>query len=400
MNHEELMKMSAEELTKHISDLAVQAKTAEGEALDAIMKEAEDAKAIIDDAKKRASLASMAASAKPVEEKETEKDSDVKAMAERGALAKQGAKAMYSAQLISKQIKNDLSVAQTAPVVHTAPDVKETFNDVSSLIDRVRAVPLMGGETYQRGYVKNYGNGGGTTAEGANYSANEPAFGYVTITKEKVTAYTEEPEEMTKLPNANYDGIVESSVARAVRRVITRQIINGNGSNGTIKGIFYNPASADDDVIDRSTDIALEEITADTLDEIIYDYGGSEDVEAIATLILNKADLKAFAKVKDKQGRKVYTIVNNGNSGTIDGVPFIINSACAALSATATAAGAYCMAYGVLENFELAIFSDIETLKSTESKFKEGQIAYRASTFVGGAVVAHNGFIRVKKSTE
>ena len=103
--------------------------------------------------------------------------------------------------------------------------------------------------------------------------------------------------------------------------------------------------------------------------------------------------------LRDEKGQKVYTIVNNGNSGTIDGVPFIINSACAALSAAATSANAYCMAYGVLENFELAVFSDIDARKSEDFKFATGQIAYRASAFVGGAVAAHNGFIRVKKGS-
>ncbi len=399
MNHEELIKMSTVELTKHIADLAEQAKTAEGEALAAIMAEAEDAKAIIDDAKKRASLASMAAAAEPVKAAETEKASSIKAMEERGAKAKKGAEVKYSAQAISKKINGSLTVDDTAPVVHTAADVKETFNDVSSLIDRVKIVSLSGGETYQRGYVKSYGAAGGVTAEGANYSSSEPEFGYVTISKEKVTAYAEEPEEMAKLPNADYDGIVEKSITSNVRKKITKQIISGDGSTGSIKGIFYNPASATDDVIDRDTDISVAAISNTTLDEIVYSYGGDEDVESIAVLILNKKDLKAFAMLRDQDGRKVYTIVNNGNTGTIDGVPFIINSECSALSDSNTAANAYCMAYGALENFELAVFSDIDARKSEDYKFKEGQIAYRASILVGGAVAAYNGFIRVKKGS-
>lgn len=399
MNHEELIKMSTVELTKHIADLAEQAKTAEGEALAAIMAEAEDAKAIIDDAKKRASLASMAAAAEPVKAAETEKASSVKAMEERGAKAKKGAEVKYSAQAISKNIKGSLTVDDTAPVVHTATDVKETFNDVSSLIDRVKIVSLSGGETYQRGYVKSYGAAGGVTAEGANYSSSEPEFGYVTISKEKVTAYAEEPEEMAKLPNADYDGIVEKSITSNVRKKITKQIISGDGSTGSIKGIFYNPASATDDVIDRDTDISVASISNTTLDEIVYSYGGDEDVESIAVLILNKKDLKAFAMLRDQDGRKVYTIVNNGNTGTIDGVPFIINSECNALSDSNTAANKYCMAYGALENFELVVFSDIDARKSEDYKFKEGQIAYRASILVGGAVAAYNGFIRVKKGS-
>lgn len=119
-------------------------------------------------------------------------------------------------------------------------------------------------------------------------------------------------------------------------------------------------------------------------------------MEDIAVLILNKMDLKKFAKLRDKQGRKVYTIVNHGNTGTIDEVPYIINSACAEISTDAENAGKYCMAYGPLSNYEVAIFSDIDAQKSTEYKFKQGQIAYKASVFMGGNVVAKNGFIRVK----
>ena len=91
--------------------------------------------------------------------------------------------------------------------------------------------------------------------------------------------------------------------------------------------------------------------------------------------------------------------MNHGNTGTIDGVPFVINSACKAISDTATAAGAYIMAYGPLENYEMAIFSDIDARKSTDYKFKQGQIAYRADIFAGGAVAAYNGFIRAKKAS-
>ena len=408
MKHDELIKMSVKELEKHIAALAKQGETAEGEALDAIVAEVEDAKAIIADAKNRAKLAGLAAVADPEDgdgddgkKGETEEaKGKVKAFEERGAAVKAGKGVKFAAKNIARGVNASLSVSQTAPVTHTANDVKETFNDVSSLIDRVKAVPLNGGETYTRGFVKSYGNGGGMgTSEGGSYAGNEPAFGYVTIEKQKVTAYTEEPEEMVKLPNADYDGVVESSVTRAIRRIITRQIINGDGTTGNIKGIFYNPASASDDVIDRNTDITLSAIDETTLDNIIYSYGGDEDVEAVATLILNKADLKAFALLRDDLGRKVYTIVNNGNSGTIDGVPFIINAACDAVSATKTSATPYCMAYGVLENFELAVFSDIDARKSEDFKFSTGQIAYRASAFVGGAVAAHNGFIRVKRAS-
>ena len=277
---------------------------------------------------------------------------------------------------------------------YTSPDIMPTFNNVSSLIDRVKTVPLPGGESYKRPFVESYGDGAGSTNEGADYNLSEPNFGYAEIVREKITAYAEEPEEMVKLPDADYDGVVEESVTRAIKRYASRQILIGPGGTGKFRGIFYNPAEEDEQIIDPATDITtITAITETTLDEIIYSYGGDEEVEDVAVLILNKKDLKKFAMLRDKQGRKVYTIKNHGNTGTIDEVPYIINSACTEVGGTAEA---YCMAYGPLSNYEVAVFSDIDARKSEHYKFKQGQIAYRADVFMGGNVVAKNGFIRVK----
>lgn len=404
MKYEDLIKMSAKDLKARLKDLNAQAASAKGEALDALIEEADMIDGILKDAQNRQKLAGMAAAAGEAtpaagEGGEGSEDPKAKAKETRGKAIKDGKNVKFSAKAITKNVKA-LTSADTAMPVHTAADVNETFNDVSSLVDRVRNVPLEGGETYQRGFVKSYGDGAGATAEGADYNPSEPTFGYVTIKKEKITAYTEEPEEMVKLPNADYDSVVEGSVTKAIRRYLSRQILIGDGSTSKFKGIFHNPTEAAEQVIDPATDITTISVIDDgTLDEIIYSYGGDEEVEDVAVLILNKKDLKAFAKLRDKQGRKVYTIVNHGNTGTIDGVPYIINSACKAISDTATVAGDYSMAYGPLQNYEMAIFSDIDARKSTDYKFKQGQIAYRADIFAGGAVAAYNGFVRVKKAS-
>lgn len=405
MKYEDLIKMSAKDLKARLKDLNAQAATAKGEALDALLEEADVIDGILKDAQARQRLAGMAAAAGEGAEGaageggEGSEDPKAKAKDTRGKAIKDGKNVKFSAKAVTKNVKALTSEGVAMPT-HTAADVNETFNDVSSLVDRVKNVQLDGGETYQRGFVKSYGDGAGATAEGADYNPSEPTFGYVTIKKEKITAYTEEPEEMVKLPNADYDSVVEGSVTKAIRRYLSRQILIGDGSTSKFKGIFHNPAEAKEQVIDPATDITTITVIDDgTLDEIIYSYGGDEEVEDVAVLILNKKDLKAFAKLRDKQGRKVYTIVNHGNTGTIDGVPYIINSACKAISDTATAAGDYSMAYGPLQNYEMAIFSDIDARKSTEYKFKQGQIAYRADIFAGGAVAAYNGFVRVKKAS-
>lgn len=404
MKHEELLKLTKDQLNARLKEIGASAKTAEGDVLDALLTEAQDIRDILDQAKKREQLQGFADSAEDPQpgqgEKDEPSDAPVKAYDKRGKALKDGAGVKFSARIATPKVKASLSVEQTAPVVHTAPDLNQTVNPVSALIDMVKAVPLQGGETYQRGFVKDYGaDGAGATEEGAAYNDVEPSFGYVTIEKQKVTAYTEEPEEMQKLPNADYDSVIEGSVSKAIRRFLSRQILIGDGTTANLKGIFYNPTKAAEQVIDPATDIdTITAIDDGTLDEIIYSFGGDEEVEGVATLILNKQDLKAFAKLRDKQGRKVYTIVNRGQTGTIDGVPFVINSACAAVSDSKTAAGAYEMAYGYLQSYELAIFSDIDVRRSDDYKFKNGQTAFRASMFAGGSVAAWNGFIRVKKA--
>ena len=402
MKYEDLIKMSVKDLKARLKDLNKQATAAAGEALTGLIEEAEIIDGILVDAVTRQKMANMAAAAGEEDpaatEGESTEDPKDKVRADRGAKLKDGQVVKFNAKKVL-QVQNALSVAQTVTPTTTAADLAPAFNNVSSLVDLVRTIPLAGGETYQRGYVKGYGNGAGPTAEGADYNLTEPVFGYVSIEKEKITAYTEEPEEMVKLPNADYDGVVEGSVTRAIRKYLTRQILIGDGATGKFKGIFYNATDAALQVIDPTTDIKILAVTDATLDEIIYSYGGEEEVEDMAVLILNKKDLKAFAQLKDKNGRKVYTIVNHGNTGTIDSVPYVINSACKAVSDAATVADDYSMAYGPLSNYEMAVFSDIDAKKSVDYKFKQGQIAYRADIYAGGSVAAYNGFVRVKKAT-
>lgn len=400
MNREQLMKMSKKELKARLVTVGKEAQDKSGEDLTALMDEAKVIGEILDEIKAREDLAKAAAAAEgeePEEGKPSEKGGEPKnqARAKSGKALKDGKKVSFAAKVLvtpkAALTTTDGSIVLTE---HTSPDISPAFNNVSSLIDRVKTVPLPGGETYKRPYVESYGDGAGSTDEGADYNLSEPNFGYAEIVREKITAYAEEPEEMVKLPDADYDGVVEESVTRAIKRYASRQILVGQGGTGKFRGIFYNPASSDDEIIDKTTDITtITDITDTTLDEIIYSFGGDEEVEDVAVLILNKKDLKKFAMLRDKQGRKVYTIKNHGNTGTIDEVPYIINSACGEIGKKDEK---YCMAYGPLSNYEVAVFSDIDARKSEHYKFKQGQIAYRADVFMGGNVVAKNGFIRVK----
>jgi len=274
---------------------------------------------------------------------------------------------------------------------HTSTNLAPVpFAQVSSLVDRVNVINLNGGETYKKSFVKSNGIAG-ITAEGGAYSETEPAFGYLTISKVKITAYTEITEELEKLPSIPYQAEVLRNINISLKKKISEQILRGAGTTNTFTGIFSEAAVA---LADKQA-LEVEAITDSTLDDIVFAYGGDEEVEGGAVLILNKNDLRAFAGLKTQEGRKVHSIdyVNK----TIDGIPYIINSHCKAISDSNTIAGEYGIAYGALKNYEVPVFSPVEIGKSTDYKFKDGIISYKASVFTGGNVVGYNGFLRIKK---
>ena len=265
------------------------------------------------------------------------------------------------------------------------------FREVSTLVEQVHTVNLKGGETYKKSFVKSHGTGG-LTAEGDPYTTAEPTFGYLTISKVKVTAYAEITEELEKLPAADYQGEVLKGVNIALRKKISEQILRGAGNTNTFKGVFSNACEA----LADNVDLEISAIDENTLDEIVYAYGGDEEVEGGCVLILNKNDLRAFAGLRTAEGRKVHTV--DYKAKTIDGIPFIISSHCKAITASTTEVGEYGIAYGPLANYEVPIFSGVEVAKSTDYKFKDGIICYKASVFTGGNVIGYKGFLRVKKA--
>lgn len=272
--------------------------------------------------------------------------------------------------------------------------INDTFQQVSSLLDAVDYMELQGGESFKQPYAKDSPEGN-YTAEGAELADTDAAFGYAEITKSKITGYSEITDEVEKLPAADYAAFVEGSVTKSTRKKLAKEIMLGDGTAGHLTGIF----SAKCDAIPAESDITVSAIGNTTLDDIVFSYGGDESVESQAALILSKEDLKAFASVRSADGKPFYNIVNRGGFGTINSVPFFINSACSAVSNSNTSAGAYCMAYGDVKSYKLVAFSPLDVQKSTDFKFKQDMISYKSRIYAGGNVVAYKGFVRVKKGT-
>ena len=271
---------------------------------------------------------------------------------------------------------------------HTGTQLNDTFTPVSTLADKVATETMQGGESYDEAYVKSYGIGG-VTEEGSAYTDAEPEFDYASMTKVKITAYAELSEETKKLPNIDYAQKVQNACEIAVKKKLVQQIIAGTGTK-QLTGIFSSPKA-----IDKAKDIEIEEIGVNTLNTIVFSYGGDEDVEMNAGLILNKKTLKKFSEVRKANGDLAYKI--DVKNKTIDTIPYEIVSNVKDFDTAANEE--FVMAYGDLNAYKVPVFSDLEIIEDGSYKFKEGMICYRASVFAGGNVVKQDGFLRVKKKS-
>lgn len=264
------------------------------------------------------------------------------------------------------------------------------FRQVSTFYDLTKIRNLQGGESYEAPFAKTYGEGG-LTEEGAEYQEAETEFGKAKISKVKVTAYAEFSEELEKLPNANYEAEIRKGVEIALKKKIASQQIVGAGTSNTFVGITSK--DAENTCVLTTDDLEITEIDQDTLNKIIFAYGGDEEVEQRGVLTLTKADLLAFSLVKNDIGDHAYKI--DLANQTINTVPYVINSN---LKPLATASeGDYSMVYGIPQHYETAIFSPVEIKKSYDYKFKQGLVCYKASVFAGGNTTSYRGFMRVKK---
>lgn len=307
-----------------------------------------------------------------------EREAQNKEREERAKALKEGRAVTVASDniLLPKHQSNDLA---------TVP-----FRQVSTFYDLTKVRNLQGGESYEAPFTKSYGTGG-LTEEGSTYTEAEPEFETAKINKVKVTAYAEFSEELERLPNANYEVEIRKGVEIALKKKMAQQQIGGIGESNTFIGI--TSTNADNTAVLASDDMELSKIDQDTLNKIIFAYGGDEEVEQKGVLVLNKADLLAFSLVKNDIGDHAYKI--DLANQTINTVPYIINSNLTPLDTASK--GQYSMIYGIPQYYETAIFSPVEIKKSYDYKFKDGMIAYRASVFAGGNTTAYRGFMRVKK---
>lgn len=248
---------------------------------------------------------------------------------------------------------------------------------VSSIVDMVKVVDAGGMGAYNVAYQKTDAEAG-TTAEGDEYHASEPEFGFVEIKPQTETVLSYISKQARKQTPLTYASKVNESALVGLRRkaakIITQQMLASKLS-----------------VVKKGLPLDEKYLRA-----VALSYGGDESIVGAAVLQINKPDLTALGDVRGSDKKAVYEITpdaSNPNTGIIkDGglsVPYVINSNLVGKQI-----------YGQPKGFELALFSPYEINVSEDFAFNKGLLAIAGDVQLGGEVTVWEGFVVAQQAAE
>ena len=263
----------------------------------------------------------------------------------------------------------------------------------SSLIDQVRTENLEGMGAYEEPYVVSdmaAQDGKVSTLAGTARTATDPTFAKAKIAPYEVNVTSFVDRNLGRLSPADYAAKIQTMALRALRRKINSLIVNGDGQTSPeLYGITTAKNTAGT-AIYGSVSLGAA-IGVDTLDTLVYGYGGDEEVGGNARLLLTKKNLQAIGALRGtNEKQRLYKIIpdaGNANTGRIeDGgtiVPYTIVSG----------VGDSKLLYGDPINYLLALFGQY-TIRVDESvKAVERMNAILGDVFVGGNLVVDKGFV-------
>lgn len=265
-------------------------------------------------------------------------------------------------------------------------------NAVSDFIDLIKITDCTGMASYKVAYMANDPSAV-AVADGAAPTESEPTFGSVELKPSMVGLLAYISREIRKQSPLQYEAKVNESVTRALRRMLSKKAVDAVLASGLNTTLTLSGATG--------ADI----FTPHLLSDIILAYGGDEGVDGAAVLVLNKADLKAFAAVRGtNEYLPVYSIVpdtSNPSAGIIkdnNGLScrYCLNKNVTALSTSSMASTAKkTMFYGNPQCAELALWGGVDVEVDKGYKFGEGLLTIRGEVTAAADVTTQNGFVIV-----
>lgn len=265
-------------------------------------------------------------------------------------------------------------------------------NTVSDFLDLIKIVDATGMAAYKVAYMIEDAAANNRT-EGAVPTESDPTFGYVEMTPKMKGLITYISREIRKQSPLQYESKVNESTTRALRKILSKMAIDAA------------LASSLNDSLALTGTTGADLFTPHLLSDIILAYGGDEGVDGAALLVLNKADLKAFAAVRGKnEYLPVYSITPdtaNPSMGVIkdnNGLScrYCLNQNVPALStSTLSSTAKKTMIYGNPQCLEMPLWGGVEVNVNEGYKFGEGLLTVLGEVTADAAVTVKNGFVVV-----
>ena len=313
------------------------------------------------------------------------------------------AKALFVPKHTEKSVT--LATGTLAQPTGAGTDIRDALGyGVGAIIDQVYVQDLNGMSAYLEPYVISEPDAKGakvTTAAGtARAASDDPQLGVAKIAPYELTTTSYVDRNISRLTPANYYAKVYAMAIRAMRRDTVKMIFNGDGQSTPDMYGIKNAKNMAGNPIFATVNVA--EVGPDLLTDMMFAYGGDEELGGNCRLYLNKKDLQALGKLRGtNEKRRLFDIVpdaGNPNTGTIrDGgiiVPYSISSKLTALSAsTAGASDIQAMVYGDPTNYELGLFGDYTVRVDESVKAVERMLTILGDAMVGGNLVVDKGFV-------
>lgn len=334
--------------------------------------------------------------------------------AERGSALMKGQEVKFSVQEVRKALfvpgavekSVTLATGTLAQPTGAGTNIRDPLgNGVGAIIDQVYVQDLTGMASYLEPYVISEFDASGadvaTAAGTARTPSSDPTYGVAKISPYELTTTSYVDRNISRLTPANYYAKTFAMAMRALRRDTVKMIFNGDGqsTNNDMFGIKTAKNVAGSTIFSTLNVTAVD---ADLLTNLMFAYGGDEELGGNCRLYLNKADLLALGKLRGtNEKRRLFDIVpdaGNPNTGTIrEGgtiVPYSIASNLTALSSSSAGSSAIqTMVYGDPMNYELGLFGDYTVRVDESVKAVERMLTILGDAMVGGNLIVDKGFV-------
>lgn len=313
------------------------------------------------------------------------------------------AKALFVPKPVEKAVT--LATGTLAQPTGAGSTIRDALGyGVGAIIDQVYVQDLTGMAAYLEPYVISEPDAQGakvSTAAGTVRTASaDPTFGVAKISPYELTTTSYVDRNIARLTPANYYAKVFNMSMKAMRRDTVKMIFNGDGqATNDMFGIKTAKNVAGANIF---ATLNVSAVNENLLTELMFAYGGDEELGGNCRLYLNKKDLQAIGKIRGtNEKRRLYDIVPdaaNPNIGTIrEGgtiVPYSISKQLTALSeSTAGAAAIQAMVYGDPRNYELGLFGDYTVRVDESIKGVERMLTILGDAMVGGNLIVDKGFV-------